>query len=147
MSVKETTMARLVMMVALLVAALVGCAHPCAHGCPATPPEPHPIRWSAGNGRFLTAAGTSGTYTVPAGAYVTMISCTNTSGSSATVVITPSGTGVTSPLTGATITVPAGLGWTVARPVLLGNLGELGPATTIVFTGTTTYSVTLWQGV
>ena len=115
---------------------------------PAPPPPPSategvPLKTvTPGKSRFLTAAGTAGTYTVPAGAYITSFSC-HASGAGATLVITANGPGITIPEAGASIVIPPsgayGLDATVLTPL------TLGAGSTLVFTGTDAYAVTLYQ--
>lgn len=89
-------------------------------------------------GRYSLLADTSGTATVPAGAQVVSWSCSCAAGGGGgTVVITPDGPGqVASALP--TITVPAGRG--VGDDLVM---GRLGPGSTLAFTGTEAYLVTL----
>jgi hypothetical protein len=87
-----------------------------------------------GASQFSYQAGSSGTVTVPAGVFVTAIAVHATSAGSFT--ITPKGPGTVAPATaGASVPIPAGVGFS------LEFLGELGPGTVIVFTGTDMYFV------
>lgn len=80
-------------------------------------------------------AGTSGTYTVPAGAYATGLTCYSAAGG--TLVITPVGQGA-----GPSITIPAGVPFSMAEP-LLGTANQLNAGSTLAFTGTDSYVVVL----
>jgi hypothetical protein len=81
-------------------------------------------------GVFSYAAGTSGSYTVPPGSYVTGITCHATSAGSLVI----SG--------GATITIPAGSTFSASAP-LLGTNNQIPAGSTLVFTGTDAYVVFL----
>lgn len=99
--------------------------------------------YGAGVDAFFYATGTSGTYTVPAGAYVTSLSC-HATGSSATLTITPSGPSIVGPIAGSPIPIPAGGAYSLSRPVLAGYANELGAGSVFVFTGTDAYVITLY---
>jgi hypothetical protein len=102
--------------------------------------------------------GVSGTVTVAKG-YVVGISAVASGslpeggvgvdgGSYATVQITPSGPNVAD---GATVVqplipIPGGDSWSLGRPVIQGSANEMGVGTTIVFTGTTAYTVVISLG-
>lgn len=130
-----------VLLAPLALAFLIGACR----GADPAPTPPAPAGYAPGQGLFFYATGISGTYTVPAGAYVTAITC-HASASSATLTLTPSGPGVTSPEAGQPIAIPVGGALTLARPILQGNASELGAGSVIVFTNTDTYLVTLYQG-
>ena len=139
-------MPRLVLL--LFASLLAGCIH--FGNCPAPPAPaaaPHVVHasWSPGNGRFFYAAGTSGTVTVAAGSYVTGISC-HATGSGATLTITPSGPDVTSPVAGPAIPIPQNGALSLSKPLLTGNSDELGTGSTLVFSSTDAYIVTLFAG-
>jgi hypothetical protein len=146
-------------MLKYLTAALL-LAMACA-SCDAMPPTPaamalagdagqvashHPLLaagFTAGTDAFSYAAGTAGTYTVPAGTYVTSLTA-HATGSGATLTMTPSGPNVTSPVAGPAIAIPAGAAYALNRPVLSGQANELGAGTTLVFAETDSYVVTLY---
>ena len=103
--------------------------------------------YAPGNGRFFYAAGTAATYTVPSGAFVTGLSCVHATGAGATLTLTPAGPDVTSPVTGPAIPIPAGGAFSLSKPLLIGQAWtSLGVGTTIVFSGTDSYVVLLYQG-
>lgn len=99
----------------------------------------------SGNQNIWYYAGTSGgTVTVPAGAYVTLLTATgNSDGGIATITVTPNGVGYPSIDAGPPITILAGSGFSWGRGVLIGSLSELGPGTVIAFSGTATYFVSI----
>ena len=99
------------------------------------------IGTAAGADTFTYLSGTSGTVTVPAATYVTGVGAYATT--AGTLVITPNGQGVTAPVAGPSIPIPAGVGWSLLVPVLVRAPQELGAGTIFVFTGTTSYTVTL----
>jgi hypothetical protein len=76
------------------------------------------------------SAGVSGTYTVPANAYATGITCHATTVGSLSIN------------SGDAIPIPAGAAFSMSPP-LLGTNFQLGPGSTIVFTGTDSYVVVL----
>ena len=84
--------------------------------------------------QFSYDTGSAGTATVPAGAYVTFVSCYSAAGG--TVTITPRGANQTAS-TGSAITIPAGTPFTLPWPAC----APLGPGSTIVFSSTDTYFV------
>ena len=100
------------------------------------------LSWAPGTDAFFYASGTSGTYTVPTGAYVTSWSAHATS--AGTVVVTPSGPQITDAQAGSTITLPAGSAYNMSKPALAGNANELGAGTTFVFTSTDAYVITMY---
>ena len=110
----------------------------------AAPKRPRFADYAPGNSLYFYTAGTSGTYTVPAGSYVTALACYATSGG-ATLTITPSGPGVTTPVAGPAIPVPTNGGFNLSKPVLVGNSNEMGTGTVLVFSGTSNYFVSLWH--
>ena len=85
-------------------------------------------------GRFSYLAGTSGTATIPAGSVVSRIRAIAPSGSGASFVVTPAGSSALP-----SVTLPAGAPWFELD--LDVSLDELGPTTTIAFTGTASYVV------
>ncbi len=96
------------------------------------------------------AAGTSGTYTVPTGAFVTMLSAVAQGDAAADasagyIQITPNGLGYEVVDAGPEILLGASQTFTLGRPTLVGSLYELGPGSVIVFSGTTQYVVTMVQ--
>jgi hypothetical protein len=99
--------------------------------------------FQVGNGATFYTSGTSGTVTVPAGAYVTGIYCHgSTDAGSGSLTITPAGPAITDAQAGPAIPVPAGQPITIARPWLQGSPNELGVGSVIVFSGTDAYFVT-----
>jgi hypothetical protein len=98
--------------------------------------------WAPGTDAFFYQSDTSGTYTVPSGAYVTSWSAHSTSG--ATVAITPSGPNIVDAQAGTNITIPAGSAYNMSKPALAGNANELGAGTVFVFTGTDAYVITMY---
>ena len=131
---------------ALLALACAACDPAQGQAAPA-PTAAAPMRLGAGlapgTDAFTLAAGTAGTVTVPTGVFVTSLSC-HATGSGATLTITPSGPNITDAAAQPAIPVPAGGAYALARPVLAGNANELGAGTTIVFSGTDAYSVTMY---
>ena len=103
--------------------------------------KPNHLGSAAGVDTFTYLSGTSGTVTVPAGTYVTGVGAYATT--AGTLVITPNGQGVTAPVAGPSIPIPAGVGWSMLVPVLIRAPQELGAGTIFVFTGTTSYTITL----
>ena len=101
--------------------------------------------YAPGNGRFFYAGGSSGTYTVPSGAFVTGLSC-HASAAGATLTMTPSGPDVTVPVAGPSIPIPVGAALAISRPLLVGSPDELGSGSILAFAGTDAYVVTLFQG-
>jgi hypothetical protein len=130
----------------LAMLALSGCVH--FGKCPAPAASDarpaHPLKWSPGNGQFFYAAGSSGTYTVPAGSYVTGVSC-HATGGGATLTMTPNGPGVVSPVAGPSVPIPAGAALSLTRPLLQGNSQEFGTGSVFVFANTDAYILTLTQ--
>ena len=88
------------------------------------------------------ATGTSGTYTVPTGVYVTGLSCYATAGG-ASLTITPSGPSITDAQAGA-IAIAAGQGFSLGRPWLAGNANELGAGSVLAFSGTASYFIAMY---
>ena len=113
-----------------------------------TPPNPsaaelghHKLAaYAPGTDAMTYAAGAAATVTVPAGVYVTGLSC-HATGGGATLTITPSGPSITSPTAGPSIPIPAGGGFSLGRPWLASNANELGAGTVLVFAGTDSYFV------
>ena len=95
-----------------------------------------------GQSRTFYAAGTSGTYTVPSGAYVTSFSC-HASAAGATLVMTMTGPGITTFDAGPSIVIPAGGAYGLEQPTLPPT--ALGAGAKLVFTGTDSYAITLYQ--
>lgn len=86
-------------------------------------------------GRYQHSAGTAGTATVPASAYVIGGTCYSSAGG--TLVITPRGANQTATAQ-PTITIPAGVAYDLTW---LAGLGMLGPGSTLVFASTDSYVV------
>jgi hypothetical protein len=97
----------------------------------------------SGGSRFFYASGASGSYTVPAGAFVTGIWC-HSSGDGATLTITPARPDVRTPVAGPAIPIPSGAVLSVGRPTLAGNSDELGTGSVLTFVGSDAYLVTLF---
>ncbi len=85
-------------------------------------------------GALSYASGVSGTYTVPAGAYVLGVTCHATTAGALT--LNPTGG------SNSAIPLPAGSAFSIAEP-LLGTNGQLVAGSTIVFAGTDSYVVVL----
>jgi hypothetical protein len=140
-----------------------------AYGC-STTREPARVGLSTSGtvaDPYSYASGTSGTYTVPAGYYVTSWWAHNTtSGGTVTITATSpnwlgacydagvidAGDGGVIVLDGGpcvgpgtTITIPAGTQYQQTVPTLVGVPDELGSGTVFVFTSTDSYVVTLRQ--
>ena len=92
--------------------------------------------------RFSYLAGTAGTATVPAGYFVTGIAAHATN-SGASFTIAPQGPDTSAGVAGPSIPVPAGVGFGLGKPTLLGQQDEMGDGTVIVFTGTDMHFVSL----
>jgi hypothetical protein len=138
----------------LFAFALLGCHpvrvayNPYIPPLPTCAPPPAPTSGgrkfgAAGAQPPFTVSGTAGTYTVLAGYYVVSVSAHATSAGSLTV--TASGPYVTSPVTWAAITIPAGSAWGLSVPVLTGAPNELGVGSVFVFSGTDAYTIVMNQ--
>jgi hypothetical protein len=132
----------------LMASAAFGC-----RGAPAPSSSPDPSGHAdltygsqpkPGLASFFYSAGTAGTVTVPANAYVSGIAAHATN-SGATLTLTPEGPGVIDASAGTAIPIPAGVGFALGRPVLYGSTFELGPGTIIVTSGTDSYFVAMVQ--
>src|ERR1700722_5689346 len=138
---------------------------------PPAPPAPesngHHIKgvydagYEAGMPPWFLATGTSGTVTVPSGAYATGVYCVAaTDAGAATLTITPDGPssqGLINPQINAPISIPAGVPFNLGNSLLngtprqvgAGTMGplQLGPGSVFVFAGTATFVVTMyWYG-
>jgi hypothetical protein len=92
---------------------------------------------------YQYTAGTSGSVVVPALAYVSGMAACSSAGGTITVAPVgsmPDGAVLDGSVAGATITLPAGSCWSMPNPAP-GYLFNLGPNTTVTFTGTSTYYV------
>ena len=85
--------------------------------------------------QFSYATGSSGTVAVPAGCFVTLVSCYASAGG--TLTITPNGPNQTGSAGGA-ITIPTGVPFSIPWP----TCAPLGPGSSLAFSGTDTYFVT-----
>ena len=92
---------------------------------------------------FYTA-GTSGAYTVPAGAFVSGITA-HATGSGAYLTISVQAVGQADAGTGSQIPIPPGVGFEIGRPVLTGSVLELGPGTVVTTSGTDSYAIFMVQ--
>ena len=148
-------------LLATLLGALLGAMLCAAAACKAPPPAPavqqeagtppapaptgnlHIGAYAPGTDGLTYATGTSGTYTVPTGVYVTGLSCYATAGG-ASLTITPSGPSITDAQAGSAITIAAGQGFSLGRPWLAGNANELGAGSVLVFSGTASYFISMY---
>lgn len=103
---------------------------------------------------LATTSGTSGTFVVPSGAYVTSWwAHAAAGGAGGTVTIAPSGPGsyatcyvsdaATCRDAGPAITIPAGVAFTLEIPTLKGGADELGAGSVFVFAGTDSFAITV----
>jgi len=124
-----------------LLVLLAGCRPAPSQGtAPAATTQGRMGAYAPGVDAMTYAAGAAATVTVPAGVYVTGLSC-HATGAGATLTITPSGPSITSPVAGPAIPIPAGGGFSLGRPWLAGNANELGAGTVLAFSGTDSYYV------
>lgn len=95
--------------------------------------------------RFIYAAGVAGVVTVPPGAFVTGIRAAAT-GASAYCTIAAQGAETAAGSTGNQIPIVANAGYLdIAMPALIGNPNEIGDGSTLTFSGTAGYLVTMRQ--
>lgn len=103
---------------------------------------------------LATTSGTSGTFVVPSGAYVTSWwAHAAAGGAGGTVTIAPSGPGSyptcyasdasTCRDAGPSITIPAGVAFSLEIPTLKGGADELGAGSVFVFAGTDSFAITV----